>query len=184
VGQRRSYGDACLNDHGRAIETSRLDRVLAFDPEAGLLTVEAGARLGDLARFLAPRGWLPAVMPGTGFATVGGAIAMDVHGKNHHHVGSFGAHVEEIALAGPDGNEVIGPNHALWRATIGGLGQTGPIVSARMRLVRAKGDLMMVTERRMPNLATFLDALDRSEAPYTVGWIDATAQCAAVGRGL
>lgn len=184
LGMRRSYGDACLNDAGQAIDMRRLDRVIGFDPETGTLDVEGGAQLGALAARLAPQGWLPTVLPGTGFATVGGAIAMDVHGKNHHHVGSFGAHVEEITLATPNGSTTIGPNDPLWRATVGGLGQTGPIARARLRLTKAKGDLMMVTERRLPNLSTFLDLLDESEAPYTVGWVDATAQGGALGRGI
>ncbi len=93
IGNRRSYGDACLNDGGRVVDMTRLNRFLGFDPETGILTVEAGLTIGDIARTMAPRGWLPAVMPGTGFATVGGAIANDVHGKNHHGHGSFGQHV-------------------------------------------------------------------------------------------
>ena len=83
IGRRRSYGDACLNDEGRAIDMTRLDRVLDFDPETGLVEVEAGMEIGQLLKVFAPRGWLPPVMPGTGFATIGGGIAMDVHGKNH-----------------------------------------------------------------------------------------------------
>ena len=184
VGARRSYGDACLNDGGRVILTDRLDRVLAFDPEAGTLTAEAGTRLGDLARLLAPRGFLPPVLPGTGQATLGGAIAMDVHGKNHHHAGSFGEHLAEITLATAEGPRVLQPNDPLFRATVGGLGQTGPILSARLRLTRTKGDVVVVTERRMPDLATFLARLDGSEATHTVGWIDATATGDALGRGI
>ena len=98
VGNRRSYGDAALNDAGKAVDMTRLDRIIAFDKATGLLTVEAGIAIGEIARLFAPRGWLPAVMPGTGFATVGGCIAMDVHGKNHHHAGSFCQHVTEMTL--------------------------------------------------------------------------------------
>ena len=94
IGMRRSYGDACLNDGGHAVDMTRLDRVLEFDSDTGRIHVEAGCQIGDLLKAFAPRGWLPPVMPGTGFATVGGAIAMDVHGKNHHHAGSFGGHVQ------------------------------------------------------------------------------------------
>ena len=89
IGMRRSYGDACLNDGGAAVDMTRLDKFLAFDADTGLLTVEAGLTLGEITRIMAPRGWLPAVLPGTGFATVGGAIANEVHGKNHHNAGSF-----------------------------------------------------------------------------------------------
>jgi decaprenylphospho-beta-D-ribofuranose 2-oxidase len=89
IGNRRSYGDAPLNNGGKAIDMTRLDRIDAFDRETGLLTVQAGITLGELTRIFAPQGWLPAVVLGTGFATVGGGIAMDVHGKNHHRAGSF-----------------------------------------------------------------------------------------------
>ena len=92
-GNRRSYGDSPLNDGGRAIDMTRMDKVLAFDPETGVVEAEAGIRLGELMRLFAPRGWTPAVVPGTGFCTLGGAIANDVHGKNHHVAGSFGDHL-------------------------------------------------------------------------------------------
>ncbi len=182
IGRRRSYGDACLAD--RAMLTERLDRVLGFDPETGTLEAEGGVMLGDLAARLAPRGWLPPVMPGTGFATIGGAIAMDVHGKNHHHAGAFSAHVERLTLATPDGPLDVTPDDPLFALTAGGLGQTGPILKATIRLARVRGDVMMVTERRMADLETFCDALDASDAPYTVGWIDATAIAGAIGRGI
>ena len=94
IGMRRSYGDAALNSAGRVIDMTRMNRILGFDPKTGILSVEAGVQIGEIARLYAPRGWLPAVMPGTGFATVGGCIAQDVHGKNHHGVGSFGCHVK------------------------------------------------------------------------------------------
>ena len=81
IGNCRSYGDACLNDGGPAIKMVRLDRMIGFDEKTGILEIEAGMRVGEIARTFAPRGWLPAVMPGTGFATVGGCIANDVHGK-------------------------------------------------------------------------------------------------------
>lgn len=181
IGNCRSYGDACLVSDGRAIKMTRMDKILAFDEAEALLHVEAGITIGEIARLFAPKGFLPAVMPGTGFATVGGCIAMDVHGKNHHHLGSFGQHVTEITLA--DG-EVLTGEHPLFRATVGGLGQTGAIRSARLRLLRDKVDVMMVTERRAEDLDSFLDLLDHSTASYTVGWIDATATGEALGRGI
>ncbi|KAA9010305.1 FAD-binding protein [Histidinibacterium aquaticum] len=184
IGNRRSYGDAALVSGGRASDLTRLDRILGFDEETGILHVEAGATLGDIARLFAPRGWLPPVMPGTGFATVGGAIAMDVHGKNHHGAGSFGQHVTEIELLGPDGPRTLTPEDPLFRATMGGLGQTGILSSAKIALKRAKGDVMMVTERRAPDWYSHLSLLDRSEATYVVGWIDATATGEALGRGV
>ncbi|MEM9425189.1 MAG: FAD-binding oxidoreductase [Pseudomonadota bacterium] len=186
LGMRRSYGDACLNDGGRAIDMTRMDRILSFDDTTGLVHVEAGCQIGQLLKVFAPKGWLPPVMPGTGFATVGGGIAMDVHGKNHHGAGSFGQHVTELTLMTANGPKVITPskNAALFKATIGGLGQTGPILSARFELLKAKGDVMVVTERRVSNWEAFLPLLDTSDATYTVGWIDATAEGDDLGRGI
>ncbi len=184
IGQRRSYADGCLNSGGRAIDTARLDRFLAFDEDTGVLTVESGCRLGDIVTHFGPRGWLPTVLPGTGFATVGGAIAMDVHGKNHHHVGSFGQHVIAMTLHHPDGPVRITRNDPLFAATIGGMGQTGPIGAVEIQMTRIRGDVMMVTERRVPDLDSFLGLLDTSEATYTVGWIDATATGDHLGRGI
>ncbi len=112
IGNRRSYGDACLNDGGRVVDMSRLDKFLGFDEETGVLKVEAGLKIGEIARIMAPKGWLPAVMPGTGFATVGGSIANDVHGKNHHGAGSFGQHVAALTLVTPDGTKRITPKNA------------------------------------------------------------------------
>ncbi len=186
IGMRRSYGDAALNDGGRVIEMTRLDRMLGFDAATGVLDVEAGARIGEIAAAFAPKGWLPAVMPGTGFATVGGCIAQDVHGKNHHHAGSFCEHVVSLTLRTAEGTVEVSPEKTpeLFRASAGGLGQTGVIVSARLKLLAAKGDVMVVTERRIADWDEFLARLDASEATYTVGWIDATATGTALGRGV
>jgi len=184
VGMCRSYGDACLNDGGRAVEMTRLDRILSFDDATGLLEVEAGAQIGELNRIFAPRGWLPPVMPGTGFATIGGAIAMDVHGKNHHGAGSFGCHVESFRLATPQGVKTVKAGTSLFKATVGGLGQTGIILSAQLNMLRAKGDVMVVTERRVRDFEQFLQLFDASDATYSVGWIDATATGEHLGRGI
>jgi len=183
---RRSYGDTALNDGGQVLDMTRLDRILGFDPETGILEVEAGCQVGELARLFAPRGWLPAVMPGTGFATVAGCIANDVHGKNHHGAGSFGQHVVSLTLLNGATRQVIGPkrNAALFRATVGGLGQTGVIASAKLQLTPCKGDVMMVTKRRAENFDEFLEVLDNSAATYSVGWVDATARGESLGRGI
>lgn len=186
IGRRRSYGDACLNSDGPAIDMTRMDRVLSFDADKGIAEVEAGLEIGQFLKVFAPRNWLPPVMPGTGFATVGGAIAMDVHGKNHHVAGTFGCHVNALNLMTPKGVKRITPEKdaEMFRATVGGLGQTGPIISAEVQLLRAKGDVMVVTERRVGNWDEFLALLDASDATYTVGWIDATARGAGLGRGI
>ena len=184
IGKRRSYGDAPLNDGGKAVDMTRLDRILDFDPESGLLRVEAGVTLGHLAQLFAPQGWLPPVMPGTGFATVGGAIAMDVHGKNHHIHGSFGQHVTAITIAQNGKTKTLKPGQEMFTATVGGLGQTGIILHATIQMMARKGDVIVVTERRIPNLADFLTHLDKSDATYSVGWVDATATGNALGRGI
>lgn len=186
IGRLRSYGDACLNDGGNAIDMTRLDRMLAFDPETGVIEVEAGIRLGVLSEIFAPQGWLPAVMPGTGFATVGGCIANDVHGKNHHGAGSFGQHVISLDLIcdGKIKNVTLEDDADLFRATVGGLGQTGMIVSATLQMIPCKGDIITVTERRIAGFDAFLEALDTSRSTYTVGWIDAAARGDGLGRGI
>ncbi|MGH1368693.1 MAG: FAD-binding protein [Maritimibacter sp.] len=186
IGNRRSYGDAALNDEGRAIDMTRLDRVMSFDADTGVIEVEAGVTIGELVRLFAPKGWLPAVCPGTGFATIGGAIAMDVHGKNHHEVGSFGAHLVSITLLQGGKKVTITPKSrkSLWRATIGGLGQTGVILSAKMQMMATPGAGMHVVETRADHWEDFIEKLDTSTAPYVVGWIDATAKGHNLGRGI
>ncbi len=184
-GRRRSYGDACMNDGGRMVDMTRLDKFLRFDEATGILTVDAGLMLADIVRIMAPRGWLPAVLPGTGFATVGGAIANDVHGKNHHGAGAFAQHVTRLTLIAPGGDvHQLSPADPLFRATAGGLGQTGLIAQADLQLIRTKSDIATVTERRAPDFDSFLRLLDRSEATYCVGWIDSTATGAQLGRGI
>jgi decaprenylphospho-beta-D-ribofuranose 2-oxidase len=185
-GNLRSYGDACLNDGGDAIDMTRLDRMLSFDADTGILEVEAGATVGMIAKRFASQGWLPAVMPGTGFATIGGCIANDVHGKNHHHTGTFGAHVLSINLIVNGTAKTLSAtkNKELFKATIGGLGQTGIITSAKIQLKPCQGDVITVTERRIEDFDSFIEALDGSKSTYTVGWIDATATGDVMGRGI
>ncbi|RMF33994.1 MAG: FAD-binding oxidoreductase [Alphaproteobacteria bacterium] len=187
VGALRSYGDAALVSGGRGVLTGRLDRILDFDPDRGLVRAEAGIPIADLVGTFVPKGWIPAVVPGTGFATLGGAIANDVHGKNHHLAGSFGAHVEEIELIGADGTARMitrDSDAELFAATLGGLGLTGIIRSARLRLTPAPAGFMDVRERRMTDLDNFLSGLSGSENSHVVGWIDATATGPALGRGV
>ena len=185
IGARRSYGDANLADH--AIDMTRLDRFIAFDPDTGLLEAEAGVTIVDILNTFAPKGWMPAVMPGTGFATLGGCIANDVHGKNHQLAGSFGQHVESLVLMGPGGKSQrvsLKSRPKLFRATIGGLGQTGVIVSARLHLAKCAAGSMVVHERRMEDLDAFLEAFNASHADFQVGWLDMTAKGIHLGRGI
>ena len=184
-GAGRSYGDAALNSGGATVITSRLDRVLAFDEETGEIEVEPGAAIGGLLRDFGPRGWAPPVAPGTGFVTVAGAIANDVHGKNHHADGSFGQHVTQITLRTGGGETLtLQPEDEAFRATVGGVGLTGAILSARLRMRPIAGDKAFVRERRMPSLDAFIEAFTESDRRYSVGWVDAAATGATLGRGI
>ncbi len=185
IGARRSYGDAPLAPH--AIDMTRLDKFISFDAETGLLEAEAGTTIVDILNTFAPKGWMPTVMPGTGFATLGGCIAHDVHGKNHHIVGSFGQHIESLVLMGTDGKSQrisLKSKPKLFRATIGGLGQTGIIVSARLYLAKCPAGSMVVHEQRMEDLDAFLEAFKASTADFQVGWLDMTAGGIHLGRGI
>ncbi|TDL76307.1 FAD-binding oxidoreductase [Palleronia sediminis] len=184
LGARRSYGDACLNPGGDAILSTRLDRVLEFDTQTGEIEVEPGLTLADLLRLARSQGFLPPVLPGTGHATVGGAVAMDVHGKNHHRAGSFGQHVTALTLLTGDGPLRLHPGEAAFLATIGGLGQTGPIARVRIQLERRQAGAMRVTETRAADWDALVSRLAESPAEYAVAWIDATARGAATGRGI
>ncbi|MFT5160055.1 MAG: decaprenylphospho-beta-D-ribofuranose 2-oxidase [Paracoccaceae bacterium] len=186
IGNLRSYGDAALNDRGRTINMTRLDRLISFDPETGILTAEAGIAIGEITRIFAPKGWIPAVLPGTGFATLGGCIANDVHGKNHA-AGSFGQHVTNIELLGVNGKvRNIKPktNRILFRATCGGLGQTGLILSATIQMIPCTSEVFLVRETRVDSLNEFLAVLESSTAQFCVGWIDAAVKGEALGRGI
>ncbi len=189
-GAGRSYGDAALNSAGHAILTRRLDRLLEFDPKTGLLVAESGVSFGELVRLFVPRGFIPPVVPGTGFATLGGGIANDVHGKNHHRVGSIGQHLQWFDLCTPTGEMVrvdASEDTPLLRATLGGIGLTGVIERACIRLARVPSNSVVVRKRRMTNLDQFLASFAEEEeerSEYVVGWIDALATGGSLGRGI
>ena len=180
-GNGRAYGDAAIGV-SRTIAMTALNRVCAFDVETGLLTVEAGALLSDLIVTFLPHGFFPAVVPGTRYVTVGGAIAADVHGKNHHRDGGFGDHVESLILT-TAGGEMIRASRSehsdLFFATIGGLGLTGTIIEATLRLKRVETGWIRQRTIVAPGLAAAMAALDEGDtATYAVAWID----CMAKGR--
>lgn len=188
-GNGRSYGDAPLNHDGRALLTTRLNRLLSFDEAGGVLVCEAGVTFGELLRIFAPRGFLFPVTPGTAFVTIGGAVANDVHGKNHERDGSFGDHVLWIDLARPSGDIVrVSPdeNPELFAATIGGVGLTGIILRLAFRMVRIPSQKLRVREDRIVDLDAFFAAFEdcRAKANFSVGWIDAAARGRALGRGI
>jgi len=185
-GLGRAYGDAAVG--ARVIDMRRMDRFLAFDPETGILQAEAGLSLATIIDTLLPRGWFPAVTPGTRFVTLGGAIAADVHGKNHHRDGSFASCVEGFDLMGPDGT--VRPcsrteNAELFHWTLGGMGLTGVILRARIRLRRVETGWIRQETIPAPDLDAALAVFEGAmEATYSVAWIDALARGPALGRSL
>jgi FAD/FMN-containing dehydrogenase len=188
-GNGRSYGDVCLNPGGRLWRTRRLDRFIAFDRTRGILRCEAGLLLDGLLQLTLAQGWFLPVSPGTQFVTVGGAIANDVHGKNHHRAGTFGRHVRSLTLARTDGSVVTcsSTSHGLlFRATIGGLGLTGVILDAELQLRPVQGPWIDVETIAFSGLDAFFDLSSSSEAAYeyTIAWIDCAAHGARSGRGI
>jgi len=188
-GAGRSYGDAALNSAGGTLDLTRLDRLLAFDPATGQLVAESGVTFGDLVATFVPQGFLPPVIPGTGFATLGGGIANDVHGKNHHEVGSLGQHLDWFDLRLPGGElRRVSPSSDtdLFKATVGGIGLSGVIERASFKLVSIPSNAMRVRRRRVRDLDEHLAALleEQSRSPYVVGWIDALAKGKQLGRGI
>jgi FAD/FMN-containing dehydrogenase len=188
-GNGRSYGDSCLNTGGALLRARGLDRFIAFDRQAGVLACEAGVLLADILRLTVPAGWFLPVVPGTQYVTVGGAIANDVHGKNHHCAGTFGAHVHWLELLRSDGTRrtcSLRENADLFRATIGGLGLTGLIVAAQLQLKRIPGPWMAVETIRYRDCDEFFRLSEESDRTheYTVAWIDCLARGKHLGRGL
>ncbi|MEY4363886.1 MAG: hypothetical protein RLZZ24_1238 [Pseudomonadota bacterium] len=176
-GMGRSYGDVCLNPGGRLIATAGLNKFIAFDPTRGLLTAEAGVLLQDIQHTFVPQGWMLPVTPGTQYVTLGGAIANDVHGKNHHVMGNFGEHLRELQLMRTDGTQMtVGPalQPEWFHATVGGLGLTGVISQATVQLRRVHSAWLDVQTMPFHGLDAFFECADQSEADweYTVSWID------------
>jgi FAD/FMN-containing dehydrogenase len=178
-GMGRSYGDSCLLDDGCLVETRRMDHLIAFDPETGVIRCEAGCTLAQLLEFSVPRGWFVPVTPGTKFVTVGGCVANDVHGKNHHRVGTFGCFVTRFGLRRSDGSEreCSPEQHAgLFSATIGGLGLTGVIVWVELRLRRIASPFIQQQTETLHGVDAFFDVARRDEAKFehSVAWLDTT----------
>ncbi len=187
-GNGRSYGDVCLNRGGVLLDARGLNRFIAFDRINGLLRCESGVLLDEVLALTIAHGWLPRVMPGTRFVTIGGAIANDIHGKNHHSEGTFGRHVRRFELLRSDGHRLIcsPTQNADWfRATIGGLGLTGLIVWAEIALKKINNPVMDVETIRYDNLNDFIELSDESDKAfeYTVAWVDTSAEGKYLGRG-
>jgi FAD/FMN-containing dehydrogenase len=188
-GLGRSYGDAPLNAQGGVICDTRLNRFLAFDALSGVLECEAGVSLAEILRYFLPRGFFLPVTPGTKFVTVGGAIAADVHGKNHHQDGTFGNFVLDFKLLTPKGDTLscsANNNSEVFWATLGGMGLTGVILSARIKLRPVASAWMQVDYQQAANLEDALRSMTESDIhyQYSVAWIDCLATGLHMGRAV
>ncbi len=184
-GMGRAYGDSALSATN-TISMRHFKRFRAFDPATGVLEAEAGVTLAEIIETFLPRGWFPLVTPGTKFVSLGGAIAADVHGKNHHGAGSFGACVEWIELMGADGAVARATrDDDRFRWTLGGMGLTGVILRAAIRLQPVASGWIAQTTLPAPDLAAAIEAFEANmDAPYSVAWIDCATSGAARGRSL
>ncbi len=188
-GLGRSYGDPALNENGRVVDCTGLDRYLSFDPATGVLACEAGVSLEHVIRDFAPRGFFPMVTPGTKFVTVGGCIANDVHGKAHHADGCFSSALLEMTILLADGSVVRAARDErpeLFWATVGGLGLTGVILTAAIRLRRIETTYFRQKAIVAKDFDAMLEAIHENDAkfPYSVAWLDSLATGARLGRGV
>lgn len=176
-GMGRSYGDVCLNDGGTVIVTKWMDNILEFDRAGGRLRVESGASLADIINVIVPQGWFLPVTPGTKYVSIGGAVANDVHGKNHHNAGSFGCHVSSLKLCRSSG-ELFEcsrtENSDLFAATVGGLGLTGVITEVTFNLLPVRGRSMVARSIRAGSIREALSMMKQADDTwdYTVAWAD------------
>ena len=188
-GLGRSYGDAAQNSGGLVLRLLGAAHQAVIDPVAGTVTVPAGVSIDELLRVIVPRGFFVPVTPGTRFVTIGGAIASDIHGKNHHVEGSFGNHIVSLTLLLADGSQVvISPTEqsALFWATVGGMGLTGVILDATVRLLPIETSRMSVDTNRIPDLDTLFTAMSEGDDNYrySVAWIDPQARGRSLGRSV
>ena len=187
-GQGRSYGDSCLNDQNLLLMSGSLNRLISFDDTTGVLNCEAGCTFDQILQFSVPRGWFLPVTPGTKFVSVAGAIANDVHGKNHHSAGNFGNHVHRFELLRSTGERLLcsmTENSDLFRATIGGLGLTGLITWAEFNLKKIATSRIAQDSTRFQNLKEFFELSKELEHSheFSVAWIDCLASGHHLGRG-
>ncbi len=187
-GLGRSYGDAAQCGGGTVVELRHLSRIGDLDEDAGAIEVEAGASLDAVMRHTLGRGWFPPVTPGTRQVTIGGALAADVHGKNHHRDGSICRHVTELSLETPGGTHVVAPDRdaELFWATAGGMGLTGVITRATLRLLPVETDQMVVDTDRFEDLDAVMAAMEECghRYRYSVAWVDCTAGGRRAGRAV
>lgn len=185
----RSYGDSCQNNAGTLLLTQALNHFLAFDQEQGLLRCESGVSLDEVLKLIVPYGYFLPTTPGTKFITVGGALANDVHGKNHHRAGTFGCAVTQFELLRSNGERLLcSPelNPEWFRATVGGLGLTGLITWVEFKLRRIESAFIKVESLKFRNIQEFFEISAESDTHFehTVSWLDCLSKGASLGRGI
>jgi FAD/FMN-containing dehydrogenase len=188
-GLGRSYGDVCLNSNGAIINVSGLNRFIEIDFNKGIVKAQAGVSLDTILRIAVPAGWFLSVTPGTKYVTLGGAIANDVHGKNHHKMGTFGCHVLSFVLLRSDGTSYLcseTENVELFISTIGGLGLTGIITEVEIQLQKIIGPKIDATFIKFDNLEEYVEITSQKDdiLDYTVSWVDCTSTGSRLGRGI
>lgn len=188
-GNGRSYGDSCLASSNKVLHMRQLKNFVSADWELGVISAQAGVTLDEILRLCVPKGWFLPVTPGTKFITLGGALANDVHGKNHHVKGTFGCHVLDFDLHRSDrGTLTVSPDNdpELFAGTIGGLGLTGVITRISLKLIRINSSYIDVTSERFSNLSEFISLSDELDPThdYAVAWVDCLAKGANLGRGI
>ena len=187
-GYGRSYGDSCLSKDSLLLSTSNYSNLISFNEEEGIIRAQAGISLDNILRIIIPKGWFLPVTPGTKYVSLGGAIANDVHGKNHHKQGTFGSHILKFLLLRSDGVFECSPteNQELFNATISGLGLTGLILWADLKLTKIKSHLIDSTTIKIHSLDDFLKFSEKYDKDFesSVSWIDCLAKGKNLGRGL
>ncbi len=188
-GAGQSYGDAALNQGGAVIDLAKLRRIIDFDMERGIITAEAGVTVGQLWQHVVPHGWWPPVVPGTMHTTLGGCLAMNVHGKNNAQAGPIGEHVRALTLLEPSGSTTslaTNEHQEGLRRVIGAQGLTGTILDVTLQLKRVHSGYVEVRPQPVRSLDAALERLDAGirESDYSVGWLDCFAGGRRMGRGV
>lgn len=186
-GNGRSYGDVCLNDCG-SILISNNKKIIKFDNNSGIIEVESGCTLCEIIEYSIPKGWFLPVTSGTKFVTIGGAIANDIHGKNHHIVGSFGNFIKKINLLRSDRKQLVltkKKNKKLFKATISGLGLTGYILSAEVQLIKITSNKILQKTIKFQNIEKYFQLEQKyKQSQYSVAWLDCSTSAKKIGRGI
>lgn len=188
-GLGRTYGDVCLNNGGTLLRTTKLNQIIFFDAKKGVVRAEAGVSIAEILSTVVQHGWFVPVTPGTKFVTLGGALANDVHGKNHHSAGTFGCFVRSFELIRSTGEKFVcspGSNPELYSATIGGMGLTGLVTWIEFQLIPIDNSMIKMERKRVGSISEMISCILHADQhnQYTVGWLDTTSKGGKLGRGV